>query len=103
MNGDKCGVCKAHLVFRWTDLHGVGECSNCGATYQIYHYENDRPVDRPPELLLKDEYVPLLREYIAHGGRNPRLGTYLGRHPDPEAYKAFLAFLDAREPVEVVS
>lgn len=90
-------MCGAAFAFRWTDAHGVGECTKCGAPYRIYHYGDDgKPVERPPELILPPEVVPQLRAFIAGGGRNPRLGPYFLAHPDISALQAFEAWLEAR-------
>ena len=62
-----CDCCDNELSFRWFDLHGVGACTTCGMPYRIYHYEGEgderKSVSKPPELMLKDEVIPLAREY----------------------------------------
>ena len=59
-----CKICDSkRLGFVWTDRHGVGACINCNNSYRIYHYENDKRVDKPPECLVKEEWVPILRRY----------------------------------------
>jgi hypothetical protein len=43
----KC-VCGRDLMgllgtFRWAIQHGIGNCSECGAGYQLYHYYGEHP------------------------------------------------------------
>ena len=59
----KCAVCEAELSFRWTDTHGVGVCTTCGAPYTIYHYDGDKRLDKPPEIALKGSGVEIARRY----------------------------------------
>lgn len=94
MSDRQCDVCDVQLVFGWSDVHGEAECGHCGAPYIIYHYENDKRVDRPPSLNLRPEFVEPLRAYISGGGANPHLGSYLGPTPDPTARAAFMAWLE---------
>ena len=76
MEKTACVVCGSALCFRWTDTHGVGACTKCGAPYRIYHYENDKRVERPPECLLLPEWVPPLTKYHAETGRNCDPGAF---------------------------
>lgn len=64
-----CVICDNSLVFRWTDTHGVGQCCDCGVPYTIFHYENDKRVERPPECCTKAEWIPLLKRYRAETGK----------------------------------
>lgn len=64
-----CAICDQPLTYSWTDTHGVGQCCNCGTPYMIYHYENDKRVDKPAELCIKAEYTPVLRAYWAEAKR----------------------------------
>jgi len=62
-----CEVCGNPFSFSWTDTHGIGQCSSCGVPYKIYHYEGEEGkkhrVEKPPELVVKPEYIPVLRAY----------------------------------------
>jgi hypothetical protein len=58
-----CAVCGTPLAARWTDTHGVGACCTCGLPYRLYHYENNERVEKPPSVAVKDEWLPLAREY----------------------------------------
>jgi len=73
-----CAICDKGLVFSWTDTHGVGQCSNCGTPYAIYHYENEKRVDKPVELCVNAEYVPVLRAYWAEAQRPIPSGYSMG-------------------------
>ena len=59
----QCLICKEDIVVRWTDTHGIAQCNKCGAPYRIYHYENDKRVDREPELQLRADFIEPCREY----------------------------------------
>jgi hypothetical protein len=61
----KCAVCESELSFRWTDTHGVGVCTTCGAPYTLYHYDEatNARLDKPPELALKESGVEIARRY----------------------------------------
>lgn len=72
-----CGICgDGRLCIRWTDHHGVGACSRCGAPYRVYHYEGDKRVDKPPQLLFLPEWVPLMKRYWEENHRNCDPGAY---------------------------
>lgn len=58
-----CVLCERELCFRWTDTHGVGVCTTCGLPYKIFHYENSKPIERPPSCALKPEALPMARSY----------------------------------------
>lgn len=63
-----CAVCEKRLVFSWTDTHGIAQCCSCGVPYTLYHYENDKRVNKPSECLVLPEWIPLLRRYISDTG-----------------------------------
>lgn len=60
-----CLVCDRDFAFAWTDTHGVGQCTTCGAPYRIYHYENDKRVEKPPLFVLADAMIAALRKFHA--------------------------------------
>ena len=61
-----CVVCDADFCFRWTDTHGVGVCSVCGAPYRILHYDGDKRVEKPPECQLLPEWIAICRQYFSY-------------------------------------
>lgn len=97
-----CAVCEQELSCRWTDTHGIAVCITCGAPYRLYHYENDKRVQKAPELTLNESGLRIAREYwqetrrmvfpasydmgIARGGR-----TYSGAsREDCEAFNEWM-------------
>lgn len=58
-----CLVCSSVLSFRWSDTHGVGVCSHCGMPYTIYHYEDDKRVDKAPEPALTESGIEVAKRY----------------------------------------
>ena len=65
----KCGVCDGNLAFRWTDTHGIGICCACGAPYTVYHYEDNKRIDKAPTPCLTGDGVVLARRYWAEKSR----------------------------------
>lgn len=64
----KCIVCDETAIrYAWTDTHGVAQCMRCGTPYTIFHYEgidgSRRRVEKPPEALVDERFVPVLRAY----------------------------------------
>ena len=72
----KCEICDGQFSFRWTDSHGIGACSRCGAPYRIYHYEDDVRVEKSPELLIVDAWLPLTKRYWSENQRNCAPGAF---------------------------
>ncbi len=59
-----CIICDQIPVWSWTDMHGVAQCGTCGTPYTLYHYDDqNRRLDKPPEVTIKPEYIPALRAY----------------------------------------
>lgn len=74
MSEMNCEICETENPhWAWTDTHGVAQCCACGAPYKILHYEGEgesrKRVEKPPELCVKPEYVPILQAYRAEIGR----------------------------------
>jgi hypothetical protein len=60
----KCEICASDYSWCWTDTHGIAQCFRCGSPYRIYHYdESNNRISKPPELIVKPEYVALCRAY----------------------------------------
>lgn len=73
----KCEICENRLSFRWTDSHGIGACTTCGAPYTIYHYDDSGSrEDKPPELLVRKEWVPLTKRYWQETNKNCAPGCF---------------------------
>ena len=60
---DMCQICGLEPVWSWTDTHGVAQCFHCGTPHTILHYEGDRPVEKGPEIAVRDECVPFVKRY----------------------------------------
>jgi hypothetical protein len=61
-----CAVCDGSLAFHWTDTHGVGVCSHCGALYTVLHCEGKERVNKPAECALSPEGVALAKRWAEH-------------------------------------
>ena len=96
-----CEICNNVLRFCWTDAHGVAQCINCGTPYLIYHYEDNKRVDKPPQILLKQEYIPATKAYweqnkrVMPGGHSFPGGQELA---SPEDTRLFIEWLEKHEP-----
>lgn len=69
-----CEICENEVSYRWTDSHGIAACIYCGAPYKLYHYENDKRIEKPPELLLLDPAPH--RQYWNEQRRNVAPGAF---------------------------
>lgn len=58
-----CQICKQDSSWSWTDTHGVAQCHVCGTPHRIIHYENDKRIDKEPEIAVRDECVPFVQKY----------------------------------------
>lgn len=59
-----CKICDTESGFCWTDTHGVGSCSRCGAPYQILHYdESSIRIEKPVELCIGEQWIPIILRY----------------------------------------
>lgn len=85
----KCELCNEDFTFQWSDTHGVGVCVTCGLPYRIYHYEGDgsdsKRVDKPPEVAIRDEAMPLARAYWAEKRRRVFPACYDMLGPSPRS------------------
>lgn len=59
----KCVCCDNDLTFQWSDTHGVGVCITCGMPHTIYHYEDDKRVDKPPTPGLSAVGIEIAKRY----------------------------------------
>lgn len=114
-----CEICdKENPSFSWTDTHGIAQCWGCGTPYRLYHYEGEgdesKRVDKPPELCVKLEYVPVLRAYhqqtkgIIPSGYSFHGGQEMASVSDHEQFSAWMkdnaqAIIDSTKPKEPCS
>lgn len=102
-----CAVCDEQpICVAWTDTHGVAQCTRCGTPYRVIHYEDDKRVDKPMEVQLKPEAIPIRRRYWAEHQRpmpggfsfGPREQTQeVATRADFDAYKEWRASYDEVE------
>jgi predicted nucleic acid-binding Zn-ribbon protein len=104
----RCAICGEEPRFRWTDYHGIAACKRCGATYLLYHYENDKRVDREPELTIDEAWVPLFKRYWEENQRNCNPGAFnmpgssyeVASREDFEVHRAWFEAHRSEWPVE---
>jgi hypothetical protein len=97
MSDKKCVVCDDPAPsFKWSDYHGEGMCTRCGAPYNLK--DEERPVN------LKPEGVELAREYWGETQAYMGLGMILLWQDYPrewEGRKAFMAWVKERHPEHI--
>jgi hypothetical protein len=101
-----CAVCGEAPSFEWCDYHGVAQHRPCGAPYRLYHYENEKRVDKAPELLISSAYLDAVRRYWAETRRAMPGGHSFGHRGDSGAQEmatrddaeAFYAWIEANGP-----
>ena len=98
----KCEICDESLLCRWTDTHGIGACLKCGAPYRIYHYENDRRIEKPPKIQFTPKWTLIAKRYWKEVGHNCLPGAYnfLGSSYEvatEEDFNIFNAWMEAHK------
>jgi hypothetical protein len=71
-----CEICNSELAVRWSDTHGVGACITCGLPYTVLHYQDDKPIDKAPEIAIKPEWIPIGKRYWEETKRRVFPGAY---------------------------
>jgi len=101
--GNVCVVCGADPVtYQWSDRSGEAMCTQCGTPYQLkWGSETQETEGAYPYLLLRDEWVPVVKRYYEETGAFAGLGTMLGE-PAP-GYRTFFAWVDTQYPDGVQS
>ena|SRR5690606_6493083 len=94
--GQSCVTCGADPVaYQWSDYSGEAMCVKCGTPYQLkWGSDEQRAEGAYPYLNLKEEWVPIVREYHAETGR----WTYLGTGFDRAGLAEFFKWVDERHP-----
>ena len=93
----RCVTCGADPVcYQWSDYSGEAMCTACGTPYQL-KWGSDAQVaeGKYPYLCLKEEIVPIVREYHAETGRFTCLGTMMGPGP---GMAEFVEWCKAKHP-----
>jgi hypothetical protein len=78
-----CVTCGASpTTFQWSDYSGEGMCTRCGTPYQLkWGSDKQKEEDAYPYLNIKDEWVPIVREYYEETGQFVCLGNMMGPRP----------------------
>lgn len=60
-----CVVCgTSPMTFQWSDFSGEGMCTQCGCAYQLkWGSDKQKQVGNYPYCNIKDEWIPILKEY----------------------------------------
>ena len=102
-----CQICdKENPSFAWTYTYGVAQCLQCGAPYRLYHYVDNKRVDKEPTLEINPKYIPLLRRYyketkrIMPGGHSFPDGYEVASEDDKEAFYDWMKKNDNITPLE---
>ena len=91
-HGQVCVVCDANPVtYQWADYSGQAMCTRCGTPYQLKWGSDEQQAEGAyPYLDLKEEWVPIVREYWEETRLFACLGTMLGRAPGKSAFFAWV-------------
>src|ERR1041384_2679123 len=93
----KCHVCDAEpMTFQWSDYSGEGMCTRCGCAYQLkWGSEEQKTENKYPYLNIRDDVIPMMREYWNEKKSFVCYGTMLGQRP---GLNDFFAWLKERHP-----
>lgn len=94
--GNVCVVCDADPIrYQWSDYSGEAMCTRCGTPYQLkWGGEKKEAEGAYPYLNLREEWVPIVREYHAETGRF----TYLGMGFGKPGFREFIEWARERHP-----
>lgn len=84
----KCVVCDAFpMRFQWSDVSGEAMCTQCGCAYQLKWGGKKRDAENKyPYLNMKEEFIPIAREYWNEMQKFVYYGQMLGPAPGVEAF-----------------
>jgi|SRR5689334_10112972 len=79
----KCAVCDSSpMIFQWSDYSGEAMCNRCGCTYQLkWGSKQQKDEGKYPYLNLREDFVPLAREYWNERKTFVCYGVMLGPRP----------------------
>ncbi len=92
-----CLICKQENGWFWTDTHGIAQCGVCGTPFKILHYLNNERIDQPPEIMVKEKFIPVLERYWNEtqkripGGYSFLHGQELASYQERRDFKAWWA------------
>jgi hypothetical protein len=94
-----CIICNTkNPSFNWSDKHGEGMCDICGTPYQLLQYDKDKNLikDFMPKCNIKNEWIPVLKQYWKETGEYTGLGQimFVWQYPEcQEGQEKFNAWL----------
>ena len=82
-HGNSCVVCEdSPMSYQWSDYSGQAMCCRCGTPYQLKWGSDEQVAEGAyPYLGLKEEWVPIVRQYHQETGLFSCLGMMLGHAP----------------------
>lgn len=78
-----CVVCgDSPMFFQWSDYSGEGMCQQCGCPYQLkWGSDKQREEGNYPYLRIREDVLPILREYWNETHKFTCFGIMLGDKP----------------------
>jgi len=94
--GNTCVTCGySPVTYQWSDYSGEGMCTKCGTPYQLKWGSGEQTTENNyPYLNLKDEWVPIVREYYQATNN----WTYLGRGFKQPGINEFIEWVKEHHP-----
>ena len=91
--GVTCAVCETHpVLFQWSYYSGEAMCHNCGCPYQLKWGSDEQKADgRYPYLSLREDFLPIAREYWEETKAFVTYGIMLDGHQGTGALNAWLS------------
>ena len=87
-----CPVCdESPPKYQWSDYSGQAMCMKCGCIFQLkWGTDEQKKEGNYPYMGLKEEWVPIAREYWQETGKWTCFGTMLGPRPGLDAFFAWV-------------
>lgn len=78
-----CAICGASpMRFQWSDLSGEAMCTKCGCPYKLkWGTDEQKEEGNYPYLNLKEEFIPIAKEYWEETHKFVCYGWMLGQRP----------------------
>ena len=85
-----CVICGESVGFNWSDQHGEGMCNRCGTPYQLL--KEGKKIEL--ELNIKEEWIPILKQYWNETHKYTGLGVILIARDYPECVEGTEKFYE---------
>ena len=87
-----CVVCDVkNMVFQWSDYNGEGMCTQCGCAYQLMNGSDNSKVEgNYPYLSMKEDSIPLLREFWQDKKIFVCFGSMMGPRPGVKEFNEWI-------------